>query len=92
MIDKKLVLSLTRLSFPLVRFRHNLECVRAVLKKTVVGDWRFAHLSGSQVKSRRQIMVFMPLVVVMIGQFCRDVIGRQDLKVAAIGRLWFYCY
>ena len=33
------------------------------------------------------MMVFMPLVVVLIGQFCRDVIGRQDLKVAAIGRL-----
>ena len=27
------------------------------------------------------MMVFMPLVVVWIGQFCRDVIGRQIVKV-----------
>ena len=33
-------------------------------------------------KSLRQMMVFMPLVVVLIGQFGRDVISRQDLKVA----------
>ena len=32
------------------------------------------------------MMVFMPLVVVLIGQFCCDGIGRQDLKVALIGR------
>ena len=29
----------------------------------------------------------MLLVVVGIGQFCRDVIGRQNVKVAVIGRL-----
>ena len=50
--------------------------VRVVLRKTVVGDWRFNYLSGShlqsQVKSCRQMMVLMPLVVVWIGQFCRD--------------------
>ena len=28
------------------------------------------------------MMVFMPLVVVWIGQFCRDVIGRQNVEVA----------
>ena len=38
-------------------------------------------------KSRRQMMVFMPLVLVLIGQFCRDVIGRQIVKVVVIGRL-----
>ena len=48
------------------------------------------------------MMVVMPLLVVLIGQFCRDVIGRQDLQNTAvtamgslvrstIGRL-FYCY
>ena len=37
-------------------------------------------------KSRRQMMVLCLWVVVLIGQFCRDVIGCQDLKVAAIGR------
>ena len=31
------------------------------------------------------MMVFMPLVMVLIGQFCREVIGHQDLKVAVIG-------
>ena len=30
--------------------------------------------------------VFVPLVVVLIGQFCRDVIDRQNLRVAVIGR------
>ena len=29
----------------------------------------------------------MPLVVVLIGQFCRDVIGRQDLQ-----RLVDFCF
>ena len=33
------------------------------------------------------MMVFMPLVVVWIGQFCRDVIGRQNVKVVVIGQL-----
>ena len=35
-------------------------------------------------KIRRQMMVFMPLVLVLIGQFCRDVIGRQNVKVAVV--------
>ena len=40
-------------------------------------------------KSLRQMMVFMSPV---IGQFCPDhVIGHQDLRVAAAGRLLFYC-
>ena len=38
-------------------------------------------------KSRRQMMVFMSLVLVLIGPFCRDVIGRQNVKVVAIGLL-----
>ena len=38
------------------------------------------------------VMVFMHLVVVWIGQFCRDVIGRQNVKVAVIGRLLFCFY
>ena len=33
------------------------------------------------------MMVFMSLVLVLIGQFCRDVIGRQNVKVVVIGRL-----
>ena len=32
------------------------------------------------------MMVFIPLVVVLIGQFSLDVISHQDLKVAAIGQ------
>ena len=55
--------------------------VRVVFGKTVVvvGDRRFDYQSGShplpksQVKSLRQMMVFMPQVVSLIGQFCRDV-------------------
>ena len=67
--------------------------VRVVqFRKSVVGDWRFDYLTGnhlvqSQVKSCRQMMVFMSLVLVLIGQFCRDVIGRQNVKVVVIGRL-----
>ena len=37
-------------------------------------------------------MVFMPLVMVLIGQFCSDVIGYQNLKVAVIDPLLFYYY
>ena len=35
------------------------------------------------------MMVFMPLFAVWIGPYCRDVIGRQNVKVAVIGRMWF---
>ena len=38
-------------------------------------------------KSRHQMMVFMSLVLVLIGQFCHDVIGRQNVKVVVTGRL-----
>ena len=31
------------------------------------------------------MMVFMSLVIVLIGQFFRDVIGRQDFKVTLTG-------
>ena len=40
-------------------------------------------------KILRQMMVFMPLVVILIGQLCREMIDGQDLKVAVIGRLLF---
>ena len=33
------------------------------------------------------MMVFMSLVLVLIGQFCHDVIGRQKVKVVVIGQL-----
>ena len=87
-------------AFILQQFICCLSCVivraRVVFRKTVVGDWCFDYLSGShlqsQVKSRRQMMVFMPLVVVWIGQFCRDVIGRQNMKVAVTGQSLFCCY
>ena len=38
------------------------------------------------------MMVFMSLVLVLIGQFYRDVIGRQNVKVVVIGRWLFCCY
>ena len=68
-----------------------------VFRKTVVGDRCFDYRSvshlQSQVKSRRQIMVFnMLLVLVWTGTFCRHVIGRQNVKVVVIGRLLFGCY
>ena len=43
--------------------------------KTVVGDWCFDYLLGSQhLQSQVEMMVFMPVVMVWIGQFCHDVI------------------
>ena len=33
------------------------------------------------------MMVFMSLVLVLIGQFCSEVIGHQNMKVVVIGRL-----
>ena len=59
--------------------------VRVVFRNTVVGVWHFSYPSGShslRQVSLCQMMVFMPLVVVLIGQFCHDVIGYQDFKVA----------
>ena len=38
------------------------------------------------------MMVFMPLVLFWIGQFCRDMIVRQNVKAAVIGWLLFCCY
>ena len=48
---------------------------------------RLMHLRLS-IYNLRQIVVFMPF----IGQFCRDVIGHQNLKVAVNGWVLFYCY
>ena len=65
--------------------------VRVVSRKTVVvvGDWRFDYLSGSHLQSHvkwsRQMMVFMSLVLVVIGPFCRDSIGRED---SGVFRYW----
>ena len=59
--------------------------VRVVFRKTVFGDRHYlsgSHLQG-QVKSLRQ----MPLVVVLIGQFGREVIGCEDFKVAVTGQI-----
>ena len=33
-----------------------------------------------------------PLVVVWIGQLCSDVNGHQNLKVAVMGGMLFWCY
>ena len=33
------------------------------------------------------MMVFMSLVLVLIGQFCRDVIDHQNVKVVVISQL-----
>ena len=45
--------------------------VRAVLRDCCYMHERVTHL---------QSQMFMPLVVVLNYQFCREVIGRQDLK------------
>ena len=33
------------------------------------------------------MMVFMSLVLVLIGQFCRDVVGHQSVKIVVIAQL-----
>ena len=33
-------------------------------------------------KSLRQMMVFMPLVMILIGQFCCEVIGIHDMMLS----------
>ena len=38
------------------------------------------------------MMVFMPPVLDLIGQFCRDVIGPQNVKIVVIGQLIFCCF
>ena len=38
------------------------------------------------------MMVFMPLVMVWIGQFCCDVIGCQNVKVVVMVGSCFCCY
>ena len=43
-------------------------------------------------KSRRQMMVFMPPVLDLIGQFCRFVIGPQNVKIVVIGQLIFLLF
>ena len=68
--------------------------VRVVFRKTVVGDSRFKYLSGtlqSWVKSRHQV-VFMPLILAWNGQFCADVIGHQNMRVAVNDRFLLCCY
>ena len=47
--------------------------VKVVFRKTDVSTYLSSSHLQSQVKGRRQMMVFMPLVLVWIGQFCRDV-------------------
>ena len=46
----------------------------------LVADWRFDSWAVVIFK-----LVFMSLVVVLIGQFCRDVIGLQDFQIAVTG-------
>ena len=46
---------------------------------------RFNYLSGSHLQSEEKSR--QPLVLVLIGQFCPDVIVHQNVKVVVIGRL-----
>ena len=58
--------------------------MRVVFRKTVVGDRRFDYLSGShlqsQVKSSSGDSIYASGRG-LIGQFCHELIGRQDLKL-----------
>ena len=60
--------------------------VRVKVKKSLLERLLGSHLQN-QVKSHRQMEVSISLVLVLIGQFCHDVIGRQNVTVVVIGRL-----
>ena len=47
---------------------------------------RFDYLSGSHLQSEEKSRC-QPLVLVLIGRFCPDVIVHQNVKVVVIGRL-----
>ena len=67
--------SFSCLSGVIVRVRERLLLVTDVSTTSVV-----SHLQ-SQVKSRCQVMVFMRLVIVLIGQFCPDLIIGHHTSV-----------
>ena len=71
-------------------WRYSLE--RLFLVTDVSITWAVTSHLQSQVKSFNRMMVFMPLVFVWIGQFCRHVIWRQNVKVVVFARLLFCCY
>ena len=65
--------------------------VISVLNRTVVvdGNWRFDNLCGSHLQSQSElyhvIWWYYTLVIDLIGQLCRDVIGRLSVKPWCIG-------
>ena len=64
--------------------------VNVVLNRTVFvdSDWRFDNLCGSHLQSQSELYHvswwYYTLVIDLIGQLCRDVIGRLSVK------LWCY--
>ena len=60
--------------------------VNVVLNRTVVvdSDWRFDNLCGSHLQSQSELYHvswwYYALVIDLIGQLCRDVIGRLSVK------------
>ena len=59
--------------------------VNIVLNRTVVdSDWRFDNLCGSHLQSQSELYHvswwYYTLVIDLIGQLCRDVIGRLSVK------------
>ena len=61
--------------------------VNVVLNRTVVvdSDWRFDDLCGSHLQSQSELYHvswwYYTLVIDLIGQLCRDVIGRLSVKM-----------
>ena len=70
---------------------HDRPQVCVIFRHVVCGDSVTFRLSvsashiQSQVKSRRQMLVFMPLAVVWIGRVYRDVIGRKNALPTTTG-------
>ena len=65
--------------------------VNVVLNRTVVvdSDWRFDNLAGSHLQSQSKLYHvtwwYYTLVIDLIGQLGRDVIGRLSVKADIIG-------
>ena len=76
-----------------IRYLSLIVRANVVLNKTVVvdSDWRFDNLCGSHVQSQSELYHvswwYYTLVIDLIGQLCRDVIGRLSVKPWCY-RLW----
>ncbi len=54
--------------------------VRVVLRRTVVGDWRFDNLSGSHLQSHLTIIIIIIIIIINVIIFILLLLLRQSVK------------